>query len=97
MLHHAVGGEQHAAARAHGREGGGALADAVAEQVRRRAQAAPLQLAASARSRVSCPLPREGDALIDQNGTRYVVVSPYEQLAGVVGYQLLCDRKVAQP
>ena len=42
-------------------------------------------------------LPREGDAIIDQNGARYVVVSPYEQLAGVVGYQLLCDRKVAQP
>lgn len=42
-------------------------------------------------------LPREGDAIIDQNGSRYVVVSPYEQLAGVVGFQLLCDRKVAGP
>lgn len=42
-------------------------------------------------------LPREGDAIIDQNGARYVVVSPYEQLTGLTGYQLLCDRKIAQP
>jgi hypothetical protein len=41
--------------------------------------------------------PREGDAIIDQNGTRYVVTSPWEQQAGVVGYQLTCDRKIGPP
>jgi hypothetical protein len=41
-------------------------------------------------------LPAEGDAIIDENGARYVVVSPYEQEAGVVGNQLVCDRKIAQ-
>ena len=41
-------------------------------------------------------MPREGDAIIDQNGARYVIVSAYEQLTGVVGFQLLCDRKVAE-
>lgn len=40
-------------------------------------------------------LPAEGDALIDENGARYVVVVPYEQKTGVVGYQLGCDRKIA--
>jgi hypothetical protein len=42
-------------------------------------------------------LPREGDAIIDQNGARYVVNHPYEQQTGVVGYQLIVDRKVGQP
>lgn len=42
-------------------------------------------------------LPREGDAVIDNNGTRYVVTSPWEQTAGVAGYQLMCDRKVGPP
>lgn len=46
------------------------------------------------------PLPgymaREGDALIDENGARYVVVSIYEQQSGVVGQYLVCDRKIAQ-
>lgn len=42
-------------------------------------------------------LPREGDAIVDQNGARYVVISPYEQLTGCTGFQLLCDRKIAQP
>lgn len=42
-------------------------------------------------------MPREGDAIVDQNGARYVVASPYEQLTGLVGFQLLCDRKIAQP
>ncbi len=41
-------------------------------------------------------LPREGDAIVDQNGVRYVVLSPYEQLTGCTGFQLLCDRKIAQ-
>lgn len=47
------------------------------------------------------PLPgyvaREGDALIDEDGARYVVTSPYEQQTGVVGNQLVCDRKISQP
>ena len=47
------------------------------------------------------PLPgytaREGDALIDENGARYVVLSPYEQQTGVVGNQFICDRKISQP
>jgi len=46
------------------------------------------------------PLPgylaREGDALIDENGARYVVVSIFEQQAGVVGQYLVVDRKIAQ-
>lgn len=41
-------------------------------------------------------LPREGDALVTLDDARYVVVSPYEQLTGVVGYQVLCDRKISQ-
>lgn len=40
-------------------------------------------------------LPAEGDALIDQNGARYVISVPYEQKTGVSGYQLVCDRKIA--
>lgn len=47
------------------------------------------------------PLPgytaREGDAIVDENGARYVVLSPYEQQTGVVGNQMLCDRKISQP
>jgi hypothetical protein len=47
------------------------------------------------------PLPgyvsREGDAIVDENGARYVVISPYEQQTGVVGNQLICDRKISQP
>jgi hypothetical protein len=46
------------------------------------------------------PLPgylaREGDAIIDENGARYVVVSLFEQQAGVVGQYLVVDRKIAQ-
>jgi len=42
-------------------------------------------------------LPLEGDAIVDQNGARYVVDHPYEQQTGMVGYQLICDRKVGQP
>jgi hypothetical protein len=42
-------------------------------------------------------LPREGDAIVDENGARYLVISPYEQFTGVVGFQLLCDRKIAGP
>lgn len=41
-------------------------------------------------------LAREGDAIVDQNGARYVVLSPYEQETGVVGQQLVCDRTAAQ-
>lgn len=41
-------------------------------------------------------VPREGDAIVTLDDARYVVTSPFEQLAGVVGYQLLCDRKIAQ-
>lgn len=42
-------------------------------------------------------LPREGDALVEQNGARYVVTSAVEQTSGVAGYQLICDRKVDSP
>jgi hypothetical protein len=41
-------------------------------------------------------LPREGDAIVTQDGARYVVTTPFEQRAGVVGNQLIADRKVAQ-
>jgi hypothetical protein len=41
--------------------------------------------------------PREGDALVDENGARYVVFTPIEQQTGVVGNQLLCDRKISPP
>lgn len=40
-------------------------------------------------------MPSEGDAIIDENGARYVVSVPYEQKTGVVGYQLVCDRKIS--
>jgi hypothetical protein len=39
-------------------------------------------------------MPAEGDALVDENGARYLVVVPYEQKTGVSGYQLTCDRKI---
>lgn len=39
---------------------------------------------------------REGDTIVDENGARYVVVSPYEQQTGLVGQQLICDRTAAQ-
>lgn len=39
-------------------------------------------------------MPAEGDALIDENGARYVVAVPYEQKTGVSGYQLVLDRKI---
>jgi hypothetical protein len=46
------------------------------------------------------PLPgysaREGDALITEDGARYVMRAPFIQEAGVVGTQTLCDRKIAQ-
>ena len=46
------------------------------------------------------PLPgylaREGDAIIDENGTRYVVLSLLEQQSGVVGQYCIVDRKIAQ-
>jgi hypothetical protein len=46
------------------------------------------------------PLPgyaaREGDALITEDGARYVMRSPYVQEAGVVGTQTLCDRKISE-
>lgn len=40
-------------------------------------------------------LPAEGDALVDENGARYVVAVPFEQQTGVSGYQLVVDRKIA--
>lgn len=40
-------------------------------------------------------MPAEGDAIIDENGARYVVVVPFEQKTGVSGYQLVCDRKIS--
>lgn len=39
--------------------------------------------------------PREGDAVITEDGARYVMRSPFVQEAGVVGTQTLCDRKIA--
>jgi hypothetical protein len=41
-------------------------------------------------------LPREGDALVSAGNARYTVTTAFEQRAGVVGYQLICDRKIAQ-
>jgi hypothetical protein len=47
------------------------------------------------------PLPgftfREGDRIIAPDESRYVVVHPYRQEAGLVGSQLLMRREVAQP
>ena len=40
-------------------------------------------------------MPAEGDELIDENGARYVISVPYEQKTGVVGWQLVCDRKIS--
>jgi hypothetical protein len=40
-------------------------------------------------------LPAEGDAIIDENGARYHVTVPFEQKTGVVGYQLVLDRKIS--
>lgn len=40
-------------------------------------------------------MPAEGDAIIDENGARYVVAVPFEQKTGVSGYQLVCDRKIS--
>ena len=39
--------------------------------------------------------PKEGDAIIDEYGARYVVGVAYEQKTGVSGYQLSVDRKIA--
>ena len=41
-------------------------------------------------------LPREGDAIIDMDGARYLVENPYEQLSGAVGNQMIVDRQIAQ-
>ena len=40
--------------------------------------------------------PREGDAIIIEDGARYVVISPFIQASGVSGSMLLCDRKISQ-
>lgn len=40
-------------------------------------------------------MPAEGDAIVDENGARYVVGVPYEQKTGVAGYQLTVDRKIS--
>lgn len=40
--------------------------------------------------------PREGDALITEDDQRFVIVEPFWQAAGVVGYQLVLDRTAAQ-
>lgn len=39
--------------------------------------------------------PAEGDAIVDEYGSRYLVAVPYEQKTGVAGYQLAVDRKIA--
>jgi len=39
--------------------------------------------------------PKEGDALVDEYGSRYLIAVPYEQKTGVAGYQLAIDRKIA--
>lgn len=45
------------------------------------------------------PLPgfyfREGDEVISEDGTRFIVVQPFYQLVGVVGSQLMLDRTAA--
>jgi hypothetical protein len=47
------------------------------------------------------PLPgyaaQEGDAVIDEDGARYVVQHPYRQDVGVVGSQLVLERRVMPP
>jgi hypothetical protein len=39
---------------------------------------------------------REGDRLVLQDGSRYVVKNPYEQMVGFVGSQLVLSREIAQ-
>jgi hypothetical protein len=40
--------------------------------------------------------PAEGDRIITEDGARYVVHNPYRQEEGVVGQQLMLERKIAQ-
>lgn len=40
--------------------------------------------------------PTEGDALVAEDGSRYVVEVPFYQEAGVVGSQLVCHRQIRQ-
>lgn len=40
--------------------------------------------------------PSEGDAIITEDGARYLVVHPYTQNAGVVGSQLVVKRMISQ-
>lgn len=40
--------------------------------------------------------PIEGDAIVAEDGSRYVIELPYYQEAGVVGSQLVCHRQIAQ-
>ncbi len=42
-------------------------------------------------------LPREGDRIVSEEGDRYVVMSPWQQLTGLAGYQLTVEREIAQP
>lgn len=46
------------------------------------------------------PLPgflfKEGDRLVLQDGSRYVVQNPYEQMAGLAGSQLMVEREISQ-
>lgn len=39
---------------------------------------------------------REGDIIVSQEGDRYRVTNPMRQDAGLVGYQLTCEREIAQ-
>lgn len=41
-------------------------------------------------------LPKEGDRIVAQDGSQYVIHVPFEQEAGYVGYQLTVTRQVAQ-
>lgn len=47
------------------------------------------------------PLPgftfREGDRIVGPDESRYVVLNPYRQEAGLVGSQLIIEREIAQP
>lgn len=38
---------------------------------------------------------REGDRVVDENGNRYVVLVPYGQDSGAIGYQLCLEREVS--
>lgn len=40
--------------------------------------------------------PTEGDAILLEDGSRYVVMSPFTEETGVVGHMLIVDRKVSQ-